>query len=351
MPDYTILSYLYPKDEPAGEPFKLTIHDDDERLDWFGQDEGAPETVTIDGKELTVRGSSVMKLGFTTADGQQLTEDMVFTYVDELGWLITPAKDSEFGEGSVITDYLGWLDYGIPHDKFADFAGIDDDDDDYVCFVTGTLIDTPEGPRRVETLRPGDIVLTANAGPQPILWTGASPIPRNDPRARPIEIPPQALGPGMPAHPIRLSPRHRVRVPGWLAQLAAGRADAFAPVSALVGHRGIRPVPAGATQRYHHLLLPVHGALICSGLPCESLYPGAVALRAMSRPARRSLQAAFPRLAADPDSYGPTAYPCLTPHEVRAFLRRPPVASRAHGTPPQTLPDPARSPHQRLAGG
>ncbi|WP_052700892.1 Hint domain-containing protein [Loktanella sp. S4079] len=41
-----------------------------------------------------------------------------------------------------------------------------------ICFSEGTLIDTPAGQRRIETLQPGDQVLTLNNGPQPIAWIG-----------------------------------------------------------------------------------------------------------------------------------------------------------------------------------
>jgi len=40
--------------------------------------------------------------------------------------------------------------------------------DGVVCYAPSTLIDTPNGPRTVESLRPGDLVLTVDLGPQPI---------------------------------------------------------------------------------------------------------------------------------------------------------------------------------------
>ena len=44
--------------------------------------------------------------------------------------------------------------------------------DEPSCFVSGTLIDTPHGPRRVESLRVGDRVLTRDNGEQIIRWAG-----------------------------------------------------------------------------------------------------------------------------------------------------------------------------------
>ncbi|MCU0816565.1 MAG: Hint domain-containing protein, partial [Cypionkella sp.] len=36
------------------------------------------------------------------------------------------------------------------------------------CFTLGTRIDTVDGPRPVEALVPGDLVLTRDHGPQPL---------------------------------------------------------------------------------------------------------------------------------------------------------------------------------------
>lgn len=41
-----------------------------------------------------------------------------------------------------------------------------------VCFAAGTLIDTPQGAKPIETLRIGDEVLTKDSGAQKIVWIG-----------------------------------------------------------------------------------------------------------------------------------------------------------------------------------
>ena len=45
---------------------------------------------------------------------------------------------------------------------------------DPVCYVAGTLIDTPQGPVAVENLRAGDLVITVDASPQPLVWVSSS---------------------------------------------------------------------------------------------------------------------------------------------------------------------------------
>jgi len=63
----------------------------------------------------------------------------------------------------------------------------------YVCFCTGTLISTPSGQRRVETLVAGDMVLNDQGDACQIIWAGSSRVSRNELRRNaslaPIRIP------------------------------------------------------------------------------------------------------------------------------------------------------------------
>jgi len=82
--------------------------------------------------------------------------------------------------------------------------------DEPPCFVSGTPVDTPRGPRPVETLRPGDRVLTRDHGEQVIRWAGARRLvlpegPQGD-RFRPVRLRAGCLGPGVPARDDGCSP-------------------------------------------------------------------------------------------------------------------------------------------------
>lgn len=46
--------------------------------------------------------------------------------------------------------------------------------------LAGTAVTTPDGPRSVETLRAGDLVLTAEDGWQPVLWQGGMEMPASE---------------------------------------------------------------------------------------------------------------------------------------------------------------------------
>ena len=102
------------------------------------------------------------------------------------------------------------------------------------CYA-GTMIDTPDGPHGVETLRPGDLVSTLDHGPQPIKWVrdGTEPLNGAPDHSRPVLIQAAALGPGRPLRDLIVSPQHRILV-GALGQLDWLCEDqAFAPAKAL----------------------------------------------------------------------------------------------------------------------
>jgi len=82
------------------------------------------------------------------------------------------------------------------------------------CFVAGTEVDTPFGPRKVDDLKPGDFVLTRDAGPQAIRWIGATTVTPEgvDDGLRPVRIRAGALGPGIPDRDLEVSPLHRILI-------------------------------------------------------------------------------------------------------------------------------------------
>lgn len=75
--------------------------------------------------------------------------------------------------------------------------------------LAGTRIATPSGARAVETLRPGDLVLTRDHGLQPVLRLEAGP---SDAADAPLRLLPAAL-PGL-ERALRLPPRQRVLLRG-----------------------------------------------------------------------------------------------------------------------------------------
>ncbi|MEI4473492.1 Hint domain-containing protein [Frigidibacter sp. MR17.24] len=192
------------------------------------------------------------------------------------------------------------------------------------CLVAGTPIDTPDGPRRVEDLRPGDMVETVEAGPQPLLWVGQRPVGAAevaaDPRMRPVEIGAGALDNAMP---IRMSRLHSVAVnsdAGWRLVRAGLLAE--------LGWPGVQVIEDHAPVVYYHLLMPGHTLLRAGGLAVESFWPGPNALAGLGAEMRRGLLLACPTLAPivlglEPPErlYGGRAAPAMGRREVDALCR------------------------------
>jgi hypothetical protein len=130
------------------------------------------------------------------------------------------------------------------------------------CFAEGTRVETVNGAIAVEDLSVGDIMVTASGAHRPLTWIGQMVSrPARHPRpweVNPVVVKPDAFGPGMPAHDVRLSPGHSVYVDGVLV-----------PVGLLVNGATIVQEKV-ARVRYFHLELESHDVLMAEGLPCES---------------------------------------------------------------------------------
>jgi hypothetical protein len=163
-----------------------------------------------------------------------------------------------------------------------------------ICYVTGTRIDTPSGPRPVERLRPGDLVLTRDNGPQPLVWTGAMTVGTTPLAAveafRPVRIEAGALGPGLPAHSLTVSRQHRLLVSGWQVDLQFGHAEVLVAAGALRGQPGVCDAAPEGAWSYHHLLCREHELLRAEGAWAESFLPGPEALSALTPKARAGLE-------------------------------------------------------------
>lgn len=208
------------------------------------------------------------------------------------------------------------------------------------CFVTGTAIATPDGPRPVEALRIGDLVTTAAGTAAPIRWIGrrhydAATMAGNV-QLRPVRILPGALADGVPARDLHLSPQHAV----WLDD---AEAPLLIPAAALVNTRSITQPPCGATT-YLHIELDRHALILAEGATVESF-------------ADTDSRALFDN-AAEFDLLYPRATPAAAPmprseegFAVAAAWQR--LAQRC-GLPaaaPATLAGPLHGQIERIAGG
>lgn len=183
-----------------------------------------------------------------------------------------------------------------------------------LCFAAGTPIETPTGPRRVETLRPGEIVTTADKGEMHVTWTGRREVlfVRGDNRYRPVLFHAGSLGPDSPTADLVVSPDHQVVLHGPDVAELTGNTAALAPAGALTELRGVRQMLGKRRITYIHVMLENHAVLRAAGAEAESFYPTPDTLAALSDDQRSSVFAHVPALRIAPETaYGPTALPMI----------------------------------------
>ncbi len=184
----------------------------------------------------------------------------------------------------------------------------------FICFTEGAVIATPHGPRAIETLAPGDLVLTRDHGPRPLRWIGASTIAGTG-RAAPIRFARHAFG---NPRPFFVSPQHRMLYVGTDATLYFDQPEVMVPAKHLVNGTTIRRAERAAVT-YYHLMFDAHEIVQADGVWSESFHPGAEGLGALDPRTREELFAAFPALRADPRHYGDTARTVLRGWEAKVL--------------------------------
>ena len=215
-----------------------------------------------------------------------------------------------------------------------------------ICFAAGTLLLTPEGDRPVEELKVGDLVVTLDNGPQPIMWISKSDLswPGSDEEALPILISAGAFGGGAPSRDLVVSPQHKILVAESDDGACDVRTKLLAPAKGLTSLPGIRIMWGKRNVTYHHVLLARHEILFAEGLACESFYPGPAAMRMLRPDQRAEVLCLFPGVTNDCVSgYGPPVRRCLTVREAKA------AADCAHRVASRFLPG-AREARGELVG-
>lgn len=190
------------------------------------------------------------------------------------------------------------------------------------CFAQDSLIQTVSGPRPVQSLRPGDMVLTCDHGFQPLLWAGHRALDARGldlmPQHRPIRIAPGALGPGQPARALTVSPQHRILLRSRIVRRMLGIPEVLVPARRLIGLPGVEVLHSARSVTYWHLLFARHQILLSENAWSESLLPGPQALRAFGPQARAQIAALAPGLTARPDP----ARPIPPGHVQRRLVQR-----------------------------
>jgi len=179
------------------------------------------------------------------------------------------------------------------------------------CFTPGTTITTPTGPRLVEELNVGDLVITADNGMQAIRWIGRKLISgarlQAHPHLRPIRIQAHALGHNKPEKDLCVSPQHKVFVRSNQAELMYGSYETLMPAKGLLNDHTIMLDNTIKSVEYIHILFDKHELIQSNGIWTESFHPNKSTINGLADAARDELLEIFPELNHDSNTYGPSA--------------------------------------------
>ncbi|MTE01871.1 hemolysin [Paracoccus sp. YIM 132242] len=169
-----------------------------------------------------------------------------------------------------------------------------------LCFTRGTLLETPEGPRAIEDLRVGDLVLTRDNGARPIRWMGSRVLSaaalRRNAHMRPIRIKAGALGQDTPAADLVVSPQHRILVRSKVARTMFGTNEVLVAAKQLLQLDGVDIRDEARGVEYFHMLFDRHEVVFANGAEAESLFTGPEAIKSVGAAALEEIFAIFPEL-------------------------------------------------------
>ncbi len=184
------------------------------------------------------------------------------------------------------------------------YEAVNPGDSGVACFTAGTMLNSPDGPRRIETLKPGDWVTTFDHGEQQVRWIGHRTVSGQG-RFAPIRISAGTLGAEVD---VLVSPQHRLLICGWQAELMFGEDEVLVPARSLVNGETVTQAPCDIVH-YVHLLFDRHQLVTTAGLVSESFFPGQEGLDGLAPETAEELFALFPDLRRCPDAYGVAARP------------------------------------------
>lgn len=175
----------------------------------------------------------------------------------------------------------------------------------------GANLRTPIGERRVEFFRPGDLVVTRDNGLQPVRMVWKREIPEAeiaaDPSLAPVLLNTRAIGPMMPARPLRVGGAQRLLIPGWRLL------DEEDAINCLVPARDVDGVSLGnetdaREATYYNVVFDAPQVFCANGMPVESFVPCRENLAQVPSDVKKELKAEFPNLGPEFADYPAPVY-------------------------------------------
>lgn len=184
--------------------------------------------------------------------------------------------------------------------------------------VSGTTpIRTVCGFRHARNVRPGDLCVTRDSGPQPvrlILEVSLAAAAWRSAEAAALRIAPRAIGPMMPKVAAVLAPDQQILLPGYLIDAQVEASGALVPARALGGTSEAiwrdRTVDAAP---FYAFAFDRHELISAAGLWIASYRPEAALLARMDGESRAKLVHRYPQLAERRDPFPLMSYVAVAP--------------------------------------
>ncbi|MCG3267483.1 Hint domain-containing protein [Yoonia sp. I 8.24] len=192
------------------------------------------------------------------------------------------------------------------------------------CFTKGTLITTERGDVPVETLVPGDRVLTLDRGYQPLQLSLCRTIGldalRANPKLLPVRIAAGSMGAGLPKRDLRVSRQHRMAVKSRIGERMFGAATVLVAAIKLTEMPRIEVDHAVTQVDYFHLLFDNHEVIYAEGTPSESFFLGPETRKTVPTEAWEEITTLFPAVA--DLAFTPIPAPTIPPNAQQKQLVR-----------------------------
>lgn len=237
----------------------------------------------VDGNNVEAPGTKaaiVARLTFMTQIGASVDALVIACDAPASRHYLYPLGPIEAG-----TEYTAIAAEASPREiPLADLTGM--------SFGRGTRITMSDGQQRpVETLVPGERVLTRDHGMQEIRWIGKRTVQAVGDFA-PVVIMPGALG---NVETLSVSQQHRMLVSNWRAEVMTGSRDVLISAIDLVNDDTIY-VRSGGFVEYTQLVFDQHQILYSEGVPTESLHMTRDILAGLPKDVAQEVLSLFPDL-------------------------------------------------------
>ncbi len=140
------------------------------------------------------------------------------------------------------------------------------------CITPHAPVETPEGPKMIDRLKPGDLVLTQDSGPQPVRWVGAREVPARG-QFQPVRLRAPYFG---LTRDLLVSPDQCLLITGAEVEYLFGEEQVLVQARHLVNGVSAHWEKMGPTVRLYHVLFDQHEVIRIAGCQLESLYVGAI---------------------------------------------------------------------------